>query len=60
MATRVALIQLRMALMEQAKPYGVGASVDGIFVVLQARFGISVRDVRVRLQGLHREVRTPL
>jgi len=56
---RVALIQLRMALAEQDKPYGLGASVDGIFTALQARFGISVVDTRARLQGLHREARTP-
>jgi len=55
----VALIQLRMAPTEQAKPYELRTSVDGIFTVLRARFGISVVDARVRLQGLRREVRTP-
>jgi len=55
----VALIQLRMALTEQTKPYGLGASVDGIFTVLQARFGISVVGTRARLQGLRREAHTP-
>jgi len=56
---RVALIQLRMALPEQAKLYGLGTSVDGIFTALRARFGISVVDARARLQGLRREARTP-
>jgi len=55
---RVALIQLRMALTEQAKPYGLGASIDRIFTALQARFGISVVDARVRLQGLRRKACT--
>jgi len=57
---RVDLIQLRMALTEQAKPYGLGASVDGIFTALRAHFGISVVDARARLQGLRREARTLL
>jgi len=57
---RVALIQLRMALTEQAKPYGLETSVDGIFTVLRARFGISVVDARARLQELGREARTLL
>jgi len=57
---RVALIQLRMALTEQAKPYGLMTSVDGIFTALRARFGISVVGARVRLQGLCHEVRAPL
>jgi len=48
-----------MALMEQAKPYGLGTSVDGIFTALQARFGISVVDARARPEELHCEVRTP-
>jgi len=57
---RVALIQLRIALTEQAKPYGLGASVDEIFTALRAHFGISVVDARARLQGLRREARTSL
>jgi len=40
----VALIQLRMALIEQAKPYGLGTSIDGIFAALRACFGISAVD----------------
>jgi len=56
---RVALIQLRMALTEQAKPYGCGISVDRIFTALRARFGMSVVDARARLQRLRREVGTP-
>jgi len=57
---RVALIQLRTALMEQAKPYWLGSSVNGIFAALQARFGISAVDARARLQRLYQEARTPL
>jgi len=57
---RVALIQLQMALTEQAKLYGLGTSVDGIFTALRAHFGISVVNARARLQGLRREVRTLL
>jgi len=57
---RVALIKLRMALTEQAKLYGLGASVDRIFTALRARSGISIKDVRVRLQGLRRQADTPL
>jgi len=47
---RIALIQLRMALTEQAKPYGLGTSANGIFAALQARFSISAVDARARLQ----------
>jgi len=57
---RVALIQLRMALTEQAKPYGLGTSVDGIYAALQARFSISAVDARAHLPRLRREPRTPL
>jgi len=49
-----------MALTEQAKPYGLEDSVDGIFAALRARFGISVVDARVHLQELHREKPTTL
>jgi len=57
---RVALIKLRMALTEQAKPYGLGSSVNGIFAALRARFGISSIDARARLQRLLRRKHTPL
>jgi len=57
---RVALIQLWMALTEQAKPYGSGVSVEGNVAALRARFGISGVDARTRLQGLRRNPRTPL
>jgi len=56
---RVALIQLWMALTKQAKPYGLGASIEGIFAALRARFGISTIHARARLQGLRRDPRTP-
>jgi len=56
----MALIQLRMALVEQAKPYRLGTSVDGTFAALRARFGISIVDARARLQRLCRETLTSL
>jgi len=54
----MALIQLRIALTKQAKPYGLRTSVDEIFAALRARFGISAVDARAHLQGLRRELRT--
>jgi len=57
---RVAFIQLRRALTEQAKPYGLGTNIGGIFAVLWARFGISAVDARTRLQRLCRSPRTSL
>jgi len=57
---RVVLIHLRRALMEQAKPYGLGTSVDGIFAALRAHFGISTIDARDRLQRVCRTPRTSL
>jgi len=49
-----------MALTEQAKPYGLGSSVDGIFTALRASFGISAVDAKARFQRLLREAYTPL
>jgi len=57
---RVALLELRMALMDKAKPYGVGPDINGIFASLRARFGISAIDARARLQWLRRDLHTPL
>jgi len=57
---RVALLKLRMALREKAKPYGVGLDIDGIFASLRARFGISKIDAWARLQRLRRDPHTPL
>jgi len=57
---RVALLKLRMALRDKAKPYGTGPDIDGIFASLQARFGISAIDARARLQRLRRDPHTPL
>jgi len=57
---RVAFIQLRMILREQAKLYGLGDSVEGIFTALWGRFGISVIDEKVRLQGLRASRRSPI
>jgi len=51
----VALLKLRMALRDKAKPYGTGPDIDGIFASLRARFGISAIDARARLQRLRRD-----
>jgi len=56
---RVALAKLRGALMGEAKPYGQRPSVDGIFVALRARFGITAPDARSRLQRILRKEDTP-
>jgi len=59
---RVALLKLRMALMDKdkAKPYGVGPDIDGICASQRAHFGISAIDARARLQRLRRDPHTPL
>jgi len=57
---RVAMLKLRMALMDKAKPYGVGLDIDCIFASLRARFGIFAIDSRARLQKLRRDPHTPL
>jgi len=57
---RVALLKLRMALMDKAKPYDVGPDIDGILASLRARFGISAIDARARLQWVRRDPYTPL
>jgi len=57
---RVALLKLRMALTDKAKPYGVGPDIDGMFASLQARFSISAIDARARLQKLQRDPHTLL
>jgi len=57
---RVALLKLRMALRDKAKPYGTGPDIDGIFASLRAHFGISAIDARARLQRLRRDPHTTL
>jgi len=57
---RVTLIQLRLCLTGPAKPYGIGQDVDDIFEALRARFGLTVRDAHVQLQGLRRNPKTNL
>jgi len=57
---RVALLKLRMALMDKAKPYRVGPDIDGIFASLRARLGISAIDAQARLQRLWRDPHTLL
>jgi len=55
---RVALLQLRMPLIDKAKLYVLGPDIDSIFASLQARFGISAVDARARLQRLQRDPHT--
>jgi len=57
---RVALLKLRMALKDKAKPYETGPDIDGIFASLRARFGISAIDARAHLQRLRRDPHTML
>jgi len=57
---RKALLKLRMVLSDNAKPYGVGPDIDGIFASLRASFGISAVDAQARLQRLRRDPHTPL
>jgi len=57
---RVALAKLRGALTGEAKPYGQRPSIDGIFVALRARFGITTLDARLRLHRLLRSEDTSL
>jgi len=57
---RVALLKLRMALMDKAKPYGVGSDIDSTFASLRACFRISAIDARARLQQLRRDPHTSL
>jgi len=57
---RVALLKLRIALRDKAKPYGTGPDIDGIFASLLARFGIFAIDARARLRRLRRDAHTPL
>jgi len=40
----MALLKLRAALTDKAKPYSTGTDIDGIFASLRARFGISAMD----------------
>jgi len=57
---RVALLKLRMSLMDKAKPYRLGPDINSIFASLQARFGIFTIDARARIQRLQRDPHTPL
>jgi len=54
----VALLKLRMSLMDKAKPYGLGPDIDNIFASLRAR--ISAVDARAWLQRLRCDPHTPL
>jgi len=57
---RIALLKLRIALSDKAKPYGVGPDIDEIFASLRIRFGIATVDARASLQILRRDPHTPL
>jgi len=57
---KVALFKLRMALIDKAKPYGVGPDINGSFASLRARFGISPHRCTGRLQRLRRDPHMPL
>jgi len=46
--------------MDKAKPYGLGPDINSIFASLQARFGISAIDARVRQQILRCDPHTSL
>jgi len=48
---RVALLKLRMSLMEKGKPYGLGPDINSIFTALRARFGISAVDACAGYNG---------
>jgi len=57
---QIALLKLRMALSDKAKPYGVGPNINDIFASLRACFGISAVNARARLQRLRRDPHTLL
>jgi len=57
---KIALIQLRRALTEQADLYRPGASVAGVFAALRACFGISAVDAKARIQRLRHDPHTTL
>ena len=56
----IMLLQLRESLKEKAKGCAMGADVDTVIASLRARFGMTPREARTRLQGLKREARTTL
>jgi len=59
-APAAALLHLREALKEGARDCGRSQTIDGIFVALRARYGLSPREARARLNGLRKEARVSL
>ena len=58
---RTVVLHLRRVLREEARDCGgTGESLAEIFTALRARFGITAREAKVRLNGARREVNTPL
>jgi len=56
----VALLKLKMSLMDEAKPYGLGLDINNIFASLRARFSISAVKAWARLQRLQCDSHTRL
>jgi len=57
---RVALLKLRMSLIDKAKLYGLGPDINSILASLPARFGISAIDAWARIQKLRHDPHTSL
>jgi len=57
---RVALLKLRMLLMDKAKPYGLGPDINSTFASLWAHFGIPAINARAWLQRLRCDPHTSL
>jgi len=57
---RVALVKLRRALTEQAKPFGQRRNVPEVLSALRSRFGVPALEARARLQRLLQDESTPL
>lgn len=55
----VRLLQLRSCMTEPAKSYAIGEDVQQIYQALRARFGMTARDVKDKLQSMRRDGRTP-
>jgi len=56
----VRLLQLRSCLTGSAKSYAIGEDVGQIYQALRARFGLTARDARTKLQNMRRDRRTSL
>jgi len=56
----VHLLQLQSCLTGPAKNYAIGEDVGQIYQALRARFGMTARDARIKLQNMRRDRRTSL